>query len=127
MRVLSKIIRRHFTALLFAVLLTSCGIYMLVVTHKISESQIARKRGADAFCIRDALFKYMERNSGKMPLSLRDLDYSRLDVDTSAFRLLENEIDPNDSNRRRLVEGVFLQNGYPKKVYIYSDSNVEWK
>lgn len=98
----------------------------LVVRNQAIDTELRRKRDADAYMIRDALVLYMQQHNGALPSSFTELRFERSDVDPSPFSLF----DPK-TRRGQLGQSVIAeakQGGDGKyRIVIYADGTVHWE
>lgn len=110
---------------LFLLLLTGVGIYLIARNQAIN-TELRRKRDADAYAIRNALVLYMQQHNGAPPLSLAELKFERRDVDPSPFSLFALGTRKGQLDQDVIAEAEQSGNG-KHRIVIYADGTVRWE
>lgn len=110
--------------IIFLLLLLVVGAGMfLVVRNQAIDAELRRKRGADAYAIRNALVIYMQQHNGVWPSSFTELRFERNDVDSSPFSLFDLGTRKGQLGGDVIAEAEEAGNGRGR-IIIYADGTV---
>lgn len=102
------------------------GWVFLTIRNQAIDTELRRKRDADAYAIRNALILYMHQHNGALPVSLTELNFERSDVDASPFSLFDLGTRKGQLEQYVIAEADQGGNGQ-YRIVIYADGTVHWE
>jgi hypothetical protein len=110
---------------LLLLLVAGAGAFWTVRNQTI-DTELRRKRNADAYAIRNSLVLFMHEHNGVLPSTLTELRFERSDIDPSPFSLFDPEIRKGQLGKGVIAEAEPGGNG-KHRIVVYADGTVRYE